>query len=72
MWEKFLNQNKKKVKNQWINNNKKLNFDLNKKLVKCITHLKNTSTTRQTVKKNTQDKTMGYVTPAMVYYPRNG
>ena len=37
-------------------------------------HLKNTSTTQQTVKKNThtQTKTMGYITPAMDYYPRNG
>ena len=32
-----------------------------------MTHLKNTSTKRQTVKKNThtQNKTMGYMTPAM-------
>ena len=30
---------------------KEINFDLNKKLVRFITHLKNTSTTRQTVKK---------------------
>ena len=51
MWEKLLNQKKKKVKNKWINNNKEINLDLNKKLVRFITHLKNTSTTRQTVKK---------------------
>ena len=31
---------------------KEINFDLNKKLVRFITHLKNTSTTQQTVKKN--------------------
>ena len=28
---------------------KEINFDLNKKLVRSITHLKNTSTTQQTV-----------------------
>ena len=52
-----------------------MNLDLNKKLVRFITHFKNTSTTRQTVKKahtHTQNKTMGYITPAMGYYPRNG
>ena len=63
MWEKLLNQKKKKVKNKWINNNKEINLDLNKKLVKFIT---------QTVKKHTQNKKMGYVTPAMGYYPRDG
>ena len=31
-------------------------FDLNKKLVRFITDLKNTSTTRETVKKNTHAK----------------
>ena len=73
MWEKLLNQKEKKVKNKWINNNKEINLDLNKKLVRFITHLKNTSTTRQTVKKtHAQNKTMGYITPAMGYYPRNG
>ena len=34
-----------------MNNNKEINLDLNKKLVRFITHLKNKSTTRQTVKK---------------------
>ena len=71
MWEKLLNQ-KKKVKNIWISNNKEINLDLNKKLVRFLTHLKNTSTTRQTVKKHTQNKTMEYITPAVGYYPRNG
>ena len=41
----------KKVKNKWINNNKEINLDLNKKLVRFITHLKNASTTHQAVKK---------------------
>ena len=50
----------------------KITLDLNKKLFRFITHLKNTSTTQQTVKKHTQNKTMGYITPAMGYYPRNG
>ena len=45
---------------------KETNFDLNKKLVRFITHFKNTSTTRQTIKKK-----MGYITPVMGYYPRN-
>ena len=36
--------------------------------IRFITHLKNISTSRQTAKK----KTMGYITPAMGYYPRNG
>ena len=74
MWEKLLNQKEKKVKNKWINNNKKINLDFNKKLVRFIMHLKNTSTTQQTVKKHkhTQNKTMGYATPVMGYYPRNG
>ena len=73
MSEKLLNQKEKKVKNKWINNNKEINLDLNKKLVRFITHLKNTSTTQQTVKKtHTQNKTIGYITPAMDYYPRNG
>ena len=72
MWQKLLNQEKKKVKNKWINNNKEINLDLNKKLVRFITHLKNTSTTQQTVKKTHTNKTMGYITPAMGYYPRNG
>ena len=43
------------------------NFDLNKKLLRFVKNLKNTSTTRKTVK-----KTIGYITPAMGYYPRNG
>ena len=43
-----------------------MNFDLNKKLVRFVTHLKNISTTQQTVK-----KTMKYITPAMGYYPKN-
>ena len=65
----MLNQQGKKVKN----NNKEINVDLNKKLVRFITHLKNASTARQKVKKaHTQNKTMGYTTPAMDYYPRNG
>ena len=72
MWEKLLNQKKKKVKNKWINNNKEINLDLNKKLVRFITHLKNTTTTQQTVKKHTQNKTMGHITPTMGYYPRDG
>ena len=74
MWEKLLNKKEKKVKNKWINNNKEINLDLNKKLVRFIMHLKNTSTTQETVKKqtHTQKKTMGYITPAMNYYPRNG
>ena len=67
-----LIRRKKKVKNKWINNNKEINLDLNKKLVKFITHLKNTSTARQAVKKNTQNKAMGYITSAMGYYPWNG
>ena len=33
------------------NNNKEINLDLNKKLARFITHLKNTSTTRPSVKK---------------------
>ena len=33
------------------NNNKEINRDLNKKLVRFITHLNNTSTTRQAVTK---------------------
>ena len=45
---------------------KETNFDLNKKLVRFITHFKNTSTTRQTIKKK-----KGYITPVMGYYPRN-
>ena len=74
MWEKLLNKKEKKVKNKWINNNKEINLDLNKKLVRFIMHLKNTSTTQETVKKqtHTQNETMGYITPAMNYYPRNG
>ena len=44
------------------------NFDLNKKLVRSITHSKNISSTRQTVKKST----MEYITPAIGYYPRKG
>ena len=74
MWEKLLNQKKKKVKNKWINNNKEINLDLNKKLVRFIMHLKNTITTQETVKKqtHTQNETMGHITPAMNYYPRNG
>ena len=48
MWKKLLNQKKK---NKWINNNKEMNLYFNKKLVRFITHFKNTSTTRQTVKK---------------------
>ena len=44
------------------------NSDLNKKLVRFITHLKNISSTRQTVKKST----MEYITPAIGYYPRKG
>ena len=39
--------------------------------IRFITHLKNISTSRQTAKKK-QKKTMGYITPAMGYYPRNG
>ena len=39
----------KKVKNKRINNNKEISLDLNKKLVRFITHLKNTNTARQTV-----------------------
>ena len=39
--------------------------------IRFITHLKNISTSRQTAKKN-KKKTMGYITPAMGYYPRNG
>ena len=31
-----------------------MNFDLNKKLVRFVTHLKNTSTTGQTIKKNNE------------------
>ena len=53
-----------KVKNKCVNNDKEINFDLNKKLVRFITHLKNTSTTWQTVKRK-QKKAMGYITPAM-------
>ena len=34
---------------------KETNFDLNKKLVRFITHFKNTSTTRQTIKKKKWD-----------------
>ena len=49
MWEKLPNQKKKqkKVKNKWINNNREINLDLNKKLVRFIT---------QTVKKHTHTK----------------
>ena len=36
-----------------MNNDKEINLDLNKKLVRFIMHLKNTSTTQQTVKKHT-------------------
>ena len=57
MWEKLLNQKKKKVKNKQINNNKEINLDLNKKLVRFITHLKDTNTTQQTVKKTLSYKT---------------
>ena len=74
MWEKLLNQKEKKLKNKWINNNKEIDLDLNQKLVRFIVYLKNTSTTQGTVKKHTHTKktTMGYITPAMDYYPRNG
>ena len=74
MWEKLLNQKEKKLKNKSINNNKEIDLDLNKKLVRFIVYLKNTSTTQGTVKKHTHTKktTMGYITPAMDYYPRNG
>ena len=68
----MLNQREKKGKKKWINHNKEIKLDLNKKLVRFITQLKNTSTTRQTVKKHTQNKTMGYITPIMGYYPRDG
>ena len=51
-----LIRRKKKVKNKWINNNKEINLDLNKKLVRFITHLKNTSIAQQTVKKHTYTK----------------
>ena len=51
------------------NNNKEINLDLNKKLARFITHLKNTSTTRQSVKKtHTKQKDGIYNT----YYPTNG
>ena len=57
----------KKVKNKWINNNKEINLDLNKKLVRFITHLKNASTTDKQLKKHTQNKTMEYITSGMGY-----
>ena len=57
MWEKLLNKKEKKVKNKWINNNKEINLDLNKKLVRFIMHLKNTSTTQETVKTHTNTHT---------------
>ena len=49
----MLNQQKKKkkVKDKEKNNNKEINLDLNKKLVRFVTHLMNTSTTRRTVEK---------------------
>ena len=40
-----------------MNNNKERNLDLDKKLVRFITHSKNTSTTQQTVKKTHTLKT---------------
>ena len=36
-----------------MNNDKEINLDLNKKLVRFIMHLKNKSTTQQTVRKHT-------------------
>ena len=51
-----LIRRKKKVKNKWINNNKEINLYLKKKVVRFITHLKNKSNKRQTVKKNTPAK----------------
>ena len=56
-----------------MDNNKEINLDLNKRLVRFTTHLENTSTTQETVKKtHTHNKTMGYIKPTMGYYPRNG
>ena len=64
---------RRKKENKWINNNKEINLDLDKKLVRFIPHLKNTSTTRQTVKKTHKKKqSNAYITPAMGYYPKNG
>ena len=51
-----LIRRKKKVKNKWINNTKEINLHLNKKLVRFITHLENTSTTQQTVKNTHKTK----------------
>ena len=47
----MLNQREKKVKKKWIHHNKEIKLDLNKKLVRFITQLKDKSTRRQTVKK---------------------
>ena len=41
------------------NNNKEINLDLNEKLARFITHLKNASTTQQSVKKTHTNQNNG-------------
>ena len=69
-----LIRRKKKVKTKWINNNKEINLNLNKTLVRFVRHWRIQALHNKQLKKkiNTQNKTMGYITPAMGYYPRNG
>ena len=57
---------------QETKNNKEINLDLNKKLVRFTTHLKNTSITRNThTHTHTHTQTVGYIAHVMVYYARN-
>ena len=67
MWEKLLNQQGKKVKN----NNKEINVDLNKKLVRFITDRIQTLHNKELKNTHKKNKTVGYIMPDMAYYPRN-